>query len=206
MLDNIFDIIPAFMSYFVPGYLFLVVRNFAVYEKPEEQTEYFFVPCIVSSYVFSTLWESLMNAMPMPSVGPCLIVKQDGVFLLAILAGALFGCIAKAGWFNRLTGALFGRTLSDNLFMDLQQEQEKAKADGKKQILYIRLKDSGKLYYRAQLDGVFDPQGNPILRLKYYTVYDNEGNAQGADHRDDGNSGLVIPYSDILTLETRIEQ
>lgn len=200
MLDNILDIIPAFMRYFVPGYLFLAVRNFAVYEKPEEQTEYFFIPCVVSSYVFSTLWESLMEAMRMPSEGACLIVREDGVFLLAILFGLLFGLTAKCEKFNALTSALFGRTLSDNLFLELQKQQAKADKEGKNQILYVRLKDSSNIY-RAQIYDVVSPHENPILRLKYYTVRDERGNAIGLDHKDDENFELIIPYSDILTLE-----
>lgn len=202
MLDNILDIIPAFMRYFVPGYLFLAVRNFAVYKKPEEQTEYFFIPCVVSSHVFSTLWESLMETVKMPSEGACLIVREDGVFLLAILFGLLFGAAAKSEKFNALTSVLFGRTLSDNLFLELQKQQANADKAGKNQILYVRLKDSPNIY-RAQIYDVVSPHENPILRLKYYTVRDAENTVIGESHENDENSELIIPYSDILTLEIK---
>ena len=156
--------IPAFLTYVVPGYLFLAVYRYMLFkdEDSADKTSSLLLNSVIISFVLKTLYD-LIAAWLQPKHETLYLI---GVILLSILAG--FGSAklvvgkCAAGFFKKLG---ITRTVNSNIWDDIIEQG---------QWLRIWLPDSGRSYY-GQLAAMENYSREPIVLLRNYQFLDDDG-------------------------------
>lgn len=156
--------IPAFLTYAVPGYLFLAVYRYMLFkdEDSADKTSSLLLNSVIISFVLKTLYDAAVSAIPWQNESLYLV----GIILLGIVTG--FGSaklvVSKyATWVFEKLGIT--RTVNSNIWDDIIEQG---------QWLRIWLPDSGRSYY-GQLAAMENYSREPIVLLRNYQFLDDDG-------------------------------
>lgn len=157
--------IPAFLTYVVPGYLFLAVYRYMLFkdEDSADKTSSLLLNSIIISFVLKTLYDAVISALPMNRNGNLYLIL---IILLGIVTGfiaAKFVVSNAAVWvFDKLG---ITRTVNSNIWDDVIEQG---------QWLRIWLPDSGRSYY-GQIAAMENYSREPIVWLRNYQFLDDDG-------------------------------
>lgn len=156
--------IPTFLTYAVPGYLFLAVYRYMLFkdEDSADKTSSLLLNSVIISFVLKTLYDAVVSAIPRKNESLYLV----GIILLGIVTG--FGSaklvVSKyATWVFEKLGIT--RTVNSNIWDDIIEQG---------QWLRIWLPDSGRSYY-GQLAAMENYSREPIVLLRNYQFLDDDG-------------------------------
>lgn len=156
--------IPAFLTYVVPGYLFLAVYRYMLFkdEDTTDKTSGLLLNSIIISFVLKTLYDAVTSAIPWKNESFYLI----GIILLGICTG--FGTAKLV--VSELATDIFeklgiNRTVNSNIWDDVI---------GQDQWLRIWLPDSGRSYY-GQVAAMENYRREPIVLLRNYQFLNDDG-------------------------------
>lgn len=156
--------IPAFLTYVVPGYLFLAVYRYMLFkdEDSADKTSSLLLNSVIISFVLKTLYDAVVSAIPRKNESLYLV----GVILLGIVTGLgsakLVVSKYAAGFFKKLG---ITRTVNSNIWDDIIEQG---------QWLRIWLPNSERSYY-GQLAAMEDYSREPIVLLCNYQFLDEDG-------------------------------
>lgn len=172
--------IPEFLTYAVPGYLFLAVYKFVLFKDEDAagQTSHTLLNSVIASFILKTLYDwtvcRLLN-VPGSSYTVCLLV-------ISLLAGY---CSAKVILMPPVIGIMqrlgINRTASTSIWNDFIE-------DG----LWLRvwLRDSERSYY-GQVALMENFSREPLILLKRYQFLDDDGAVLVDNTEDDGRMVLM---------------
>ena len=191
----VFDIInnmPEFLSYVVPGYIFLTLYQYILFkdEKASEQTAAILLNSLVVSFIIKTAYDGLYN-MVIGSES----INTTGYFLgitgLSVILAYCASQIVKSKTFTvvkRLLGV--NRTVNDNLWDDIYQPG-----------IWIRvwLPDSSNSYY-GQIKLLETYSREPLVLLEYYQYLDKYAKPI-VDNTDDPKRTVLLNLSQFERIE-----
>lgn len=191
ILMEILSNITGFITYFVPGYIYISCFNYTACRNRESEIKYLIIKSIAISYLFYVIISLIGNYFNLE-----LFVVQLITFIFASVVGLIFGRISRTKWINNILLTLFKREIENNLFVNLWEE-----ANEKDCILYVEItmKDLN-LKYTGQILKVSSYNDNPEITLVYYTCLDSNNNLISDNSNFDDN-GMIIYYSDIKLFE-----
>ena len=194
MSEIIMDIIAnitGFITYFVPGYIFISCFNYTACLQRETEQEYLIMKSISISYIIYVLTSYVGTVFSIN-----IFVIQMATFIVAILLGLVFGRIHRVPWANEVSLLLFKREMANNLFVELW---EKANDNNAVICATLTMKDNLGIY-EGQIYKVSSYNNNPEILLAYYICYDCNMNII-SDYSSIDNANLVVRFSDIQRFE-----
>ena len=156
--------IPAFLTYVVPGYLFLAVYRYMLFkdEGTTDKTSGLMLNSIISSFVLKTLYDAVVSAIPWKNESLYLV----GIILLGIGTGFGAAKLVVSGLATEVFEKLgINRTVNSNIWDDVI---------GQDQWLRIWLPDSGRSYY-GQVAAMENYRREPIVLLRNYQFLNDDG-------------------------------
>lgn len=181
--------IPAFLTYVVPGYLFLAVYRYMLFkdEDTTDKTSGLLLNSVIISFVLKTLYD-LIAAWLLPEHETFYLI---GIILLSILAG--FGSAKLV--VSELATDVFeklgiNRTVNSNIWDDVI---------GQDQWLRIWLPDSGRSYY-GQVAAMENYRREPIVLLRNYQFLNDDGTPL-IDNVADSSRSVLLNLSGFERVE-----
>lgn len=181
--------IPAFLTYVVPGYLFLAVYRYMLFkdEDSADKTSSLLLNSVIISFVLKTPYDAVASAIPWKNESLYLVV----IILLGIVTG--FGSaklvVSKyATWIFEKLGIT--RTVNSNIWDDIIEQG---------QWLRIWLPDSGRSYY-GQLAAMENYSREPIVLLRNYQFLDDDGTVL-VDNVEDSDRTVLLNLSHFERVE-----
>lgn len=156
--------IPAFLTYVVPGYLFLAVYRYILFkdEDTTDKTSGLLLNSIIISFVLKTLYDVVASAFPWKNESLYLV----GIVLLGICTGFGTAKLVVSEWATDVFEKLgINRTVNANIWDDVI---------GQDQWLRIWLPDSGRSYY-GQVAAMENYKREPIVLLRNYQFLNDDG-------------------------------
>ncbi len=191
IIMDIISNITGFITYFVPGYIFISCFNYAACVQREEEKEYLIIKSISISYLFYILTSYVGNLLHLNT-----LTIQVIIFIEVTLIGLILGRIHRTQWANKISVSLFNREMNNNLFVELW---EKANDNNSVVCVTLTMKDDIGIY-EGQIYKVSSYNNNPKIMLLYYTLYDYNMNII-SDYSNTQNTSLLVQYSDIQKFE-----
>lgn len=186
--------ITGFMTYFVPGYIFLFTFCYASSLPLEKQIEYLIIKCISLSYILFTVSQFIGRKNNSTELGIQIIC-----FILAAASGCILGSLHRSQLFKELSSIFFNRDPLNDFFVNVS---EYTKDDDVAVFTVITLKDN-KGICQGQLGQVMSINNTSALQLEYYEWLSADSTII-CDQTNTDNAGIVILYSDIERLEYEI--
>lgn len=181
--------IPAFLTYVVPGYLFLAVYRYMLFkdEDTTDKTSGLLLNSIIISFVLKTLYDAVVSVIPWKNESLYLV----GIILLGICTG--FG-MAKLVVSELATDTFeklgINRTVNSNIWDDVI---------GQDQWLRIWLPDSGRSYY-GQVAAMENYRREPIVLLRNYQFLNDDGTPL-IDNVADSSRSVLLNLSGFERVE-----
>lgn len=191
IIINIIDNLAKFLSYFVPGFIFLSCYQYVACLPREKEKEYLVIKSIAGSFFLNLIGECFQGLWNMNGTS-----SLTFTIVLTMLLGFIFGKLHKAEWVSRLFQFCFGRELDNNIFVELWVQSAHK---GKVLSVEIALKNSNKIYL-GQVHKVIQYNTDPIVILRCYMCIDSDEKII-SDKTEKEDSYIVIRYSDIEKLE-----
>lgn len=179
--------ITGFVTYFVPGYIYIACFNYCSCRNRESEIKHLVIKSIAISYFIYVIISAIGKLLKLDSQ-----VVQILTFIFAVLLGLVFGRISRTIWANKVSSVLFKREITNNLFVNLWEQANKEKC-----VVYVNMtmKDTN-LIYEGQISRVSSYNDNPEITLAYYICFDNNMKVI-LDKSNSENDCMVVYYSDI---------
>lgn len=179
--------ITGFITYFVPGYIYISCFNYTACRSREPEIKYLIIKSIAISYLFYVIISSIGNYFNIE-----LLVVQLITFIFASIVGLILGRLSRTKCINKISLSLFKREIENNLFVNLWEEANK-----KECVIHVEItmKDCN-LIYKGQIFKVSSYNDDPEITLIYYTCLDSNNNLI-SDNSNFDDKGMVIYYSNI---------
>lgn len=183
--------ITAFITYFAPGYLLIACYNFTACRQREKEIEYLIIKSISLSYLLFVFVSYIGKSLKFDTT-----TIQFFTFILAVIVGLVFGRINRTNWINNISLFLFKREVTNSFFVELWK-----KAYGQKSVVCLTIQKKNKTeMYSGQVYKVSFYNTYPLIYLKFYTCYDEDGIIV-SDCSDNADLYLLISYDDIEHFE-----
>ncbi len=181
--------IPAFLTYVVPGYLFLAVYRYMLFkdEDTTDKTSGLLLNSVIISFVLKTLYDAVASKIPW---------KNESLYLIGII---LLGIVTGFGSAKLVVGKLatdvfeklgINRTVNSNIWDDVI---------GQDQWLRIWLPDSGRSYY-GQVAAMENYRREPIVLLRNYQFLNDDGTPL-IDNVADSSRSVLLNLSGFERVE-----
>lgn len=181
--------IPAFLTYAVPGYLFLAVYRYMLFkdEDSADKTSSLLLNSVIISFVLKTLYDAVVSAIPWKNESLYLV----GIILLGIVTGFGSAKLSVGKYAARFLKKLgITRTVNSNIWDDIIEQG---------QWLRIWLPNSERSYY-GQLAAMEDYSREPIVLLCNYQFLD-EGGEPLNDNVADASRTVLLNLSHFERVE-----
>lgn len=182
--------VPAFLTYVVPGYLFLTVYRYILFkdENAEDKTSSLLLNSIIVSFVLKTLYDAILSIFTSNLNGSLYLL---GMVLAGIGAGfvaAKFIISDKAITARDKLGIT--RTVNCNIWDDVIEQN---------QWLRIWLPNSERSYY-GQIAAIETYKREPIIWLRNYQFLDDDGTPL-FDNVSDSTKTVLLNLSGFERIE-----
>lgn len=183
--------ITSFITYFIPGYIFISCFNYTSCLPRESEMEYLFIKSISFSYIFYVATSFLGRKMNM-SMSSIQVIT----FLEVIVFGCVFGRLHRTEWVNKLSIFLFKRRMSNNIFVDIWEESNKNDT-----IVFAKLILKDNLgTYKGQIKKIELYNNDPAITLSYYS-YCDANNEHICDYSSMDHANVIVKYSEVQLFE-----
>jgi len=187
---EIINNVTSFITYFVPGYIFISCFNFISCKNRDSDIKYLVIKSISISYVIHFIVNTLGT-----NYGWSPIIIQITTFAVALILGFVSGRVIRTNFCNNFSLKLFRRELETNFFVRLWEESYK----NNYVVKAIIKTTNDNIVYDGQIKRVNSYNTDPEIVLVYYTSYDNKNNII-EEQIDNDNAATIIRYSNIKSF------
>lgn len=184
---------PLILQYIVPGYISIVILNFALSKKLDVKNT------LISSCVVSYLLLSLVSLIRVKWFKwiPNTAISNSG---LSILIGIIFVCIiavlSQRKWFRKITVKLFHKTLNNDIWRDILDLENGSN-------LKVYLKDKN-YYIIGHLKNYEETGIDSWIALSAFAKFDTTLNRpleNEPNYLENNNIFITVRFSDIEHIE-----
>lgn len=167
-IKEIVEQLPYIMTYFVEGYLFIMIYKYIVVKKTDSNTKNLFLKCVIASFIIKSIVDLCLGFLN-------ITVTSSAKYTILLCAISLFtgyicGKLAIAKWFQAILFKLgIQRTPNDRVWDDVLNNNQECwvclKSPKENNTQYLGLYQYCEEYERE-----------PLIALSHYQVLDMDGN------------------------------
>ena len=179
-IKEIVEQLPYIMTFFVEGYIFIMMYKYIVVKKSDTDTKNLFLKCVISSFIIKSMVDIALNRL-----GISIQSNAKYIILLcgiSLLLGYICGKLATAKWFQEILFTVgIHRTPNDRVWDDVL-------LNGQQCWICMQSPKNADLQYLGLYQYCEEFEREPIISLSHYQILDMQGNVVD----DQSQSGNII--------------
>lgn len=184
---------PLILQYIIPGYISIVVFNFALSNKMDIKNT-LITSCVVSYLLLSFV--SLIRIRWFRWIPDTAIIISGLSVLIGVVVACLMAILSQRKWFRIVTVKLFHKTLNNDIWRDVFDLE-----NGSNLKVYLKDKD---YYIIGHLKNYEEKENDSWIALSSFAKFDKKINKpleNEPNYLDKNNIFITIRFSDIEHIE-----